>query len=50
MLQFNIWHIAVSHLLPKLFTVKYSPVFWPTLYIREHLIQYAVNLIINITI
>jgi len=31
MLHFDIWHIAVRHLLPELFTVKYSLVFWPTL-------------------
>jgi len=30
MLQFDM-HIVVRHFLPNLFTVKYGPVFWPTL-------------------
>ena len=34
MLQYDIWHIDVRHLLPKLFTVKDSPSFWSTLCIK----------------
>jgi len=29
MLQFDIWHIVVCHLLPQLFIIKYYPIFGP---------------------
>ena len=32
MVQFDIWHITLYHLLLKLFPVKYSPDFWLALY------------------